>query len=260
MRDKAGARITTVYPDDVPKVTDLLRDASLFDLRKEDNKIQYLGTDKIGYLGIHFDIVVPTDQYPEDVSEMTGELWCEVQLHTGAQTLFATTSHDLLYKTPQDPPDNVRRAINRLSVVGEIFDSEVCRAREAIVSQTGYPQARIMFELENLFLALTGLAGDAEITRLIVDALLPLYDDVPVEEVCSRLALFASERSADLGWMYERKRDGVPEVMLWQPASLMIFERLEADPFRLVHQWQVAEFPLTWLEALAASYGQPIGV
>jgi ppGpp synthetase/RelA/SpoT-type nucleotidyltranferase len=260
VHDKAGVRATVEYPGDLDALCDILRDPKLFDLRKEDNKAHRLGDDKIGYLGIHFDIVLSVEDWSAcgEESVLEGEPWCEVQVHTGSQTLFADASHALLYKTALDAPVDIRRAINRLSVLSEIFDHELGRARDAILNQPDYPIAALMFELERLFLRLTGLQGDAEVTRTLVEALAPLYGDVSVQRIQARLERFVSTKEPDLQWLYRRHRERPADALVLQPGSLMVFERLNEDRFALKDRWLEAGFPIVVLETLAASYGLPI--
>ena len=54
-------------------------------------------------------------------------------------------------------------------VLGEVFDNEFTVAKRAIMSQEDYPQARIMFAVERIFLTLFGRRGDPEVTKVIVE-------------------------------------------------------------------------------------------
>lgn len=106
--DKAGVRVTVQFPDDIKTVCSLLRDPSRFDCRREEDKIESLGVDRIGYLGIHFDVVLAREELAADLPEVRGELWCEVQVQTAAQTLFSTVSHPLLTSRR-----SIRRGLSR---------------------------------------------------------------------------------------------------------------------------------------------------
>lgn len=255
--DKAGARVSTYFPEDAREVANLIRTGALFTVVKEDDKVAALRDDKIGYLGIHFDITLTRQDLPDDLPDVEGELWCEVQVHTAAQSLFAGVSHPLLYKTPTAPSPEVRRAINRLSVLGEIFDHELTVARGEIVTQAGYPAARLMFTLERHFLALAGREGDPETNQVIVDALAPLYGDAFPDVVEAQLAAFVERRDDRLRWVYGHYADGMVPFVL-QPASVLIFERLDADKFAVRDRWLEAGLPLSILEKVSAAWGTPI--
>ena len=97
----------------------------------EEDKGAALGVDHLGYGGVHFDLVVHA---PELADLVSGPLFCEVQVHTAAQSLWATTSHPLLYKPSTELPVEHQRALHRLSSLAEIFDAELLRARGAAVS------------------------------------------------------------------------------------------------------------------------------
>lgn len=257
IRDKAGARTSTHFPEDAIEVASIIRAGSLFRVEKEDDKVAALGADRIGYLGIHFDILLTREDLPDGLPDVEGELWCEVQVHTAAQSLFAGVSHPLLYKTPTAPSPDVTRAINRLSALGEIFDHELATARSEIVTQAGYPAARLMFTLERHFLVLAGREGDPETNQLIVDALSPLYDEEPPDVVEAQLAAFVERRDERLRWVYSHYGDGTVPFVL-QPASVLIFERLDADRFAVKDCWLEAGLPLSILEKVSAAWGTPV--
>jgi len=257
IRDKAGARCSTYFPEDAELVASMIREGSLFEVVKEDNKIVKLGDDKIGYLGIHFDVVVDAAALPDGLPPVEGPLWCEVQVHTAAQTLFASVEHPLTYKTPTKPDMEVSRAIKRLSVVGEIFDNELRLARSAITNQAGYPSARLMFTLERHFLALAGREGDPELTRTVVEALTPLYGDQSADEIEAAIESFVAEKEEVLKWFYEHYGDGTVPLVL-QPVTVLIFERLAKDAFALKERWVEAGLPFVLLERLTAAWGSPV--
>lgn len=57
--------------------------------------------------------------------------------------------------------------------------------------------------------------------------------------------------------IYRDYADDDRNPMLMQPESLLVFERLEHDRFRLVDQW-LKVLPMTWIEQLADIWGKPV--
>lgn len=126
--------------------------------------------------------------------------------------------------------------------------------------QPDYPEARLMFMLERKFLALAGREGDDQTTRLVVDALAPLYGDDTPEVIETKLAEFVANHGDNLRFVYAHNREHPSHPFVMQPASLMIFERLVADRFGLKDRWVEAGLPLAVLERLSTTYGHPITV
>ena len=144
--DKAGARIIVTYASDVPIIEAIV--ARLFDIQKHEKK--QLGHAELGYLGSHFEVTLPEAQIKPEQQDFQGKV-CEIQIHTHAQNLWASVSHELLYKPAQEPPEQIQRLVYRLVALLEIFDSEVHGARQAVLSLAGFQEAGMLEHLEKHF-------------------------------------------------------------------------------------------------------------
>src|SRR5262249_5204411 len=106
---------------------------------------------------------------------------CEVQIHTPGEGLWASVAHDLIYKDQHDVPSDLRRAMHRLCAMTELFDDEVTRVRHRLASPTGDAHA-LLFELEKLYLGLSSVEFDKELSLVAVPELKALVRDAITPE------------------------------------------------------------------------------
>ena len=155
IRDKAGVRVTTVYAADVAIVAIAIPNE--FEVLYREDKREQLAPDHFDHLGLHFEIAVPIgDGLSED------DRVCEVQIRTQTKIAWASASHDLLYKAPVEPGPEIKRGLHRLLALVELFDLEVTRTREAIMSHTTYKEGRLLLGLDQAFLDLVAHRSDTE--------------------------------------------------------------------------------------------------
>lgn len=69
---------------------------------------------------------------------------------------------------------------------------------------------------------------------------------------------FPAKHQEKLQRLYDRHRGlhGVDELLLFQPEALLVFERIENDPFILEQEWS-RHYPPDLLEQLALLWGKP---
>ena len=105
IRDKIGLRVVTVCSGDISTVSEELN--SLFSVISREDKAISLDPNQLGYLGIHIEAVIgsPTSSIGDAglIESCYNEVPFEIQLHTIAQSAWASISHRLLYK-PDDHP------------------------------------------------------------------------------------------------------------------------------------------------------------
>ena len=252
MRDKAGVRVTTVYAADVAIVDGVIADE--FEVLHRDDKCEQLAPDHFDYLGLHFEIAVPIG---EGLSE--ADRVCEVQVRTGAETAWANASHDLLYKAPVEPGSEIKRGLHRLLALVELFDLEVTRTREAIMSHPTYKDGRLLLGLEQAFLDLTAHRSDPELSRHVIDALRPVMPSLDWDEYRGLLDPFITANRTTLARIYADYLADDRNPLISQPESLLVFERIEHDRFRLAERWAQV-LPTGMLTQMADMWGKPVEV
>lgn len=251
--DKAGARAIYQYEWQGRVLEEIIRGA--FVVLKREDKAAEMQPDRLGYLGIHYDVRFRDDdeQAPGvDLAEPT----CEIQLHTRQQDVWAAYSHELLYKVAQvQVPADVRRGLYRLLALVEIFDREVNMARDAILTQPGYTVARVLERLEREFYRLTARDYDGELSRRLLEGLLPVYGDEDPQRELERFLVDHGTKVDRIYKQYLGDRRAAP--LLFQPEALLIFERLERTP-ALLDEVFSAIAPRELLADLSVVWGKPL--
>jgi ppGpp synthetase/RelA/SpoT-type nucleotidyltranferase len=251
--DKAGARVILPFARDRDQVLDVCK--SVLELSKPEDKIEKLGSEKLGYLGMHYTAKIRRDALsPEELD--LADLSAELQVHTKAESAWAVAAHDSLYKSVVPVPPAVARRLNRLSALAEIFDDQVEQFLVELHAQPGFAELEaVLPALDRLLLEFTTQAGDPGLSALIVPALLGLYDIEPKAVVDERVAPFVKEHRSELEDLYARsENDDRANPLLYQPEAFLLFERLATDPYRLRSAWP-ATIETSLLERLAIVRG-----
>lgn len=252
--DKVGLRVDVVYLAEVDHLRDALCAATdrFLTIEVDDKLKNFLGEDRLGYRGVHFD-VVPRD-LPDGIdSEMAK---CEIQVRTNAQAAWAMATHDLVYKGPVEAGEGLKRRVNRLTALLELFDEVVDLARSEMMGKSGYPLAIVVKALESAMMTFAARPYDRELTRTITTALTADLDADGAHQLARDLSQFAVDHHDKLATLYDRIDSGHP--MLGQPESLLIFCALEGDKYMLQERWVDAELPYPFLDALATAWGVPL--
>ncbi len=253
IRDKVGVRATVTYLPHVQEIEDIVRER----FRVLDHQDKKAGIDPrvFDYLGVHVEVAVLEEEAGEDGSSAYKDKVCEIQIRTRAQDLWAEVSHSLLYKPITEPPLPARRSIHRLVALLELFDKEVEEARQMMLAIPGYEDAQILDILQQELLKFTTKPTDNYLSLQIVGNLRPLLGERDTKAEAERLIRFVESRREKLDELYDQYReDSRCNLILLQPESLLIFDLLEADPFRVREVW--GEFlPAELLEPLATIWG-----
>lgn len=251
--DRAGARVIVTFADCIAQVDAIIH--RVLDVRWREDKSEGLTPDRLGYLGIHYG-VAPAEEDVETRSRF-GDRTCELQLHTTAQRAWADASHELLYKPDALPSGNVARQLYRLMALMEVFDDSVVRARQTLKMMPEWKEAAVLGGLERLFLTMTAREYDRELSLLVLRGLTPIYGDQDAEAIEQSVRRFVDEHHEKIDRIFRDYSDDVRHPLLFQPETLLVFERLESDPFTLKDRWQ-SVLPLELLEGTAAVWGTPL--
>jgi ppGpp synthetase/RelA/SpoT-type nucleotidyltranferase len=255
MGDKAGVRIVVMYRAFVPLVRQLIEQT--FNARKVEDKATVLGTKTLGYNGIHYEVSLIPEGLNGELVEYEG-LIAEIQIHTRGQALWAESTHDLLYKPAYDVPEEIERMINCLSALLEIFDKEMEDARSCVARLPGYEEHLMLEQLKRQHYVFTTKTFDHELSLVIVGHLKPLFTDEEIQGYEVLIDEFVAKEGEKLSGIYNKYLDDSRcSPLLFQPESLLIFERLERDMFKLKEAWDT-HFPPELLDDLAVLWGKPL--
>ncbi len=253
IRDKVGVRLTATYAESIPDLAAMVSDVLV--VHHFENKRSELAPNRLDYLGSHFEASLRPGATSSDLESVV----FEVQIHSAAEGLWASISHELLYKAADTPPSEISRSLYRLLALVELFDLEVSRARSAIMDQPGFPEAVVLRELERHFFALTAHPSDGKLSRFVIAALRPLLSEEELANYPNVLDGFIAANREKLRSLYEDYLQDDRNPLMSQPESLLVFERLENKFQQLPTVWS-EQLPDDLLRSFSEIWGTPIDV
>jgi ppGpp synthetase/RelA/SpoT-type nucleotidyltranferase len=171
--DRAGARAVVLHHEGAERACSFVRDR--FEVVEFEDARDRLQSNELGYLGLHFLVRI----YPEPLS--SGELdlvglICEVQIHTKAQSAWASVSHPMLYKPVGGAVSPlIAHRVNRAVALIDLFDEEIMRARGDLMNESGYQPAAMLRVLEAEYLRVAPKDFDAELSLQVLAGLVAAY-------------------------------------------------------------------------------------
>lgn len=244
--DKVGARITVSDPQSIYPVVDLLRDKYQV-LNVEDKGVALRAGEKIGYSGVHVQVLVAAD-----AGIVGGE--CEIQVRTAAQNLWSEMSHRLLYKPGVETDEEAQRALLRLAALMEIFDEEVTRRVNQIVSTAGYSIEELINAAEAEFYRFAENEYDRSLSRLVLSEIAETLPTVQPDGYRVWLRAFVDDHESKLTEIFEKYRESDASQLVHQPEAIIIFERIDADIYAIRNAWD-SRLPTDELEILESIWG-----
>lgn len=253
--DKAGVRIAVRFRHEVESVLKLVEDS--FDILSKENKAELLGHNKVGYSGVHYDVrLKPQSTGPEDPD--IRDLQCEIQVHTLCQTLWAEMDHELSYKPAQPVPEDLRRQIYLLNALLEIADRSFSAINGELAMLPGAFAMGLFQNLERHFYRFTGQGFDPELSQQVLENILLSYDSSELTRLSAIIDEFVAANSSRLQSVFDQYQniDDRP-LLLFQPESFVLLERLERNPHILEEVW-IRRYPRDELERLGVAWGKPL--
>jgi ppGpp synthetase/RelA/SpoT-type nucleotidyltranferase len=250
--DKLGARIIVKLKEHVPLVCD--RIAMCFACGDFENKADKLRDNEVGYLSVHVDVGIPTDDsiatlYPSEV-------WrAELQIRTMAQHWWSEIAHDSAYKSVTVIDRSLRRRFYILAGAIELADDEINRLEGEISALPGVPELQILKALERHYYQLTAERSNPELSLDVLRLLYPLYGLSP-NEISAHLDQLLTEKQGFLRQVYGlaiQDRGGA-SAFLFQPEALLIYDLLLSMETALRDAW-AREFPEKELDRIAIAFG-----
>jgi ppGpp synthetase/RelA/SpoT-type nucleotidyltranferase len=243
--DKVGVRVTLDDPSDIGRVVELIKND--YEVIEYQDKTRTLWEDdKIGYGGVHLQIVI------RDGETVRGE--CEIQVRSAAQNLWSEMSHRLLYKPGVEPDEDTKRALTRLAALMEIFDEEVSRRVNQMTAAPGYQIEELINLAESEFYRFSDNTYDRPLSRYVISEIGSTLPTENAHQYAAQLRAFVAGNESKLTGIFRRYADVDTAVLLHQPESMIIFERIASDPFMLREVWE-QQLPLDEFEQLQAIWG-----
>jgi ppGpp synthetase/RelA/SpoT-type nucleotidyltranferase len=251
LTDKAGIRVIVKFIDGLETVGKFIE--RRFKDYKKDDKRTSLKIDQVGYRGIHYDIKLNDD---EAASEFAN-IWAEIQVRTLAQHLWSDMSHELGYKPDLKVPDEMLRPLFRLSALVELADDEFLRLRDEIQDMPGFETHKVLSLLEAQYYRFAATEYDKALSLNAIEAFNHLYGAGGLADRREQFEEFCKQKAEKLSHIFDVNKE-IPNhpLFLFQPESLMIFQLLESDKFKLREEW-IKHYPARELEQLAIKWGTP---
>lgn len=229
--DKVGVRVICSTKSDCRRADDALRAGPWRELEHEVKTGKH---DELFYPGIHL-IVISSDT----ADHLSEPIPCEIQIRTRAQDAWAVISHKLSYKGVVTPPKKMKRLIDRLTVVVEMFDDEVHRLFKKRARLPMYRTAVSLEHLESNYEKITGDPAEGAKDLSIMSCLLHAYSDEErsqFEEIVDRYCDEAPELKSLIA-AHSVESETYQDSADWlftQPEVLVVLERANTNSFRLL--------------------------
>lgn len=234
LSDKIGFRIIT---NDVTDARTAIR--SNFVCLSEEDKATALGADRLGYPGVHYDIVLKPEGAKGTSFDGLG-FRAEVQIRTHAQHAWCEISHRFDYKndTQQEIPAKLKRRLMLTVGLLEVADMNLDEIAREMNALPAFKINRLLASLEGLYFLLTARAPDRELSLSILGVLSAIYPGGP-EELQDRVQKMFEAKKPILRAIFERNErlDEPRSALFFQPETLAVCELLEDRREALFEAW-----------------------
>lgn len=252
--DKAAARVVVKDLADRDRLREGL--AAYFRVQSEEDAADRLDVHELGYLGLHFLVLPRPQDLAADEFFLDGRI-CELQVHTIAQSAWAANEHGPFYKAGAADP-RLRRRVNRLVALVELFDDEMRAIRMTIEADPGFVEVHLLDILKVHYLPIaTDPISNDDLSLKILSSLRQAYG---VEELAAFDELIGQFVSANRILIREvlaaYAEDDRRSPLLYQPEVLAIYERLVKRPRLLRSVWDEQLDP-SLLDRLSEALGRP---
>lgn len=244
--DKAGVRVIVDDPRYIDSVVQMVEEHYEVQGDVEDKTQELREADKMGYGGVHVRAKM------KDGPHVGAE--CEIQIRTAAQNVWSEMSHKLLYKPGVEPDLDTKRALMRLAVLMEIFDEEVTRRVDQLMSRAGYRIEELINAAEAAFYRFADTPYDRALSRLVIAEIAECLPSGQGEAYVRSLREFADSQEGKLTNIFEKYRNSGAANLIHQPESIIVFERLCNNAFELHEAWD-GKLPADELQTLEAIWG-----
>lgn len=255
--DKAGVRVIVPHSGLLDPVLDVIKD-NLKIVEVQDYRDDVGKEDLLRYPRLHIQAVMVGGVQDPDGSAYE----CEIQLRTEAVDLWARMSHKLLYKPGVTPPADVSRSLYRLIALVELFDLEVERGVDALARQDPdlARSNRLLETAEQVYRTFTDHPSSRDLSQDIIGVLAQTIDDETtyseqLAEFTERFRERIQRNFDDYGPSSSHFLEHGRYLLVSQPESLIIFERLANARFRLKSTWNKSDLPEEMLTDMAQIWG-----
>jgi ppGpp synthetase/RelA/SpoT-type nucleotidyltranferase len=256
IKDRAGVRVVVPHLEAAELARSAIREE--FIVVNDDDTRERYAPDQIGYLGLHLEVELKPENCGVVDQHLRGII-CEIQIHTRAQSAWATASHPMLYKpVGRTVSPRIARRVMRAVTLVDLFDDEIAAARHELKSEPGYEPAAMLAVLEPEFLAITPVDFSVELSLQVLGFVQSVYESEELEHFDRLISDFMQSARAQLTSVFDAYAsvDGDVDPLLFQPEVIAIYERLTTKPQALRDAWIRGPLDISYLDSLRSILGR----
>ena len=128
--DLAGVRIITYFVEDVDKIVPLIETEFKIDSENSIDKRKKADPSMFGYVSVHLVVELSDKRGSLPEYSLFAGLKCEIQVRTILQHAWAEIEHDIVYKSNEEMPFELRHRFASLAGLLEVADREFEQLRK----------------------------------------------------------------------------------------------------------------------------------
>lgn len=128
--DLIGVRVITIYSDDVDLVVARIREDMIINKRDSVDERVLLGLRDFGYRSVHLIARLKASQVRAKKHQILRNQWFEIQVRSILEHAWAEISHEIVYKSGVQYPEEMIRRFASMAGTLELLDNEFLTLRD----------------------------------------------------------------------------------------------------------------------------------